>query len=378
MKYLDEFRDKRLAKGLVDKICSLSGEGQAGTPAPTFMEVCGTHTVAILRSGIKELLKGRVNMLSGPGCPVCVTATSDLDKTIALTKIDQVILTTFGDMLKVPGSFSSLQKERAEGYDIRIVYSCLDALKIAEENLDKTIIFLAIGFETTAPTIASSIISAHKEGLNNFFILSVHKLIPPAMKALLDMGEVNLDGFICPGHVSAIIGSLPYQFIAQDYKIPCVITGFEPLDVLQAMYMLLMQKKKGESKVEIQYSRGVPQQGNPKAMELMDEVFEVCDARWRGLGIIGSSGLKLKERYERFDAEKNFNIQVEESKEHPECRCGEILRGIIEPAQCKLFAKICTPEYPVGPCMVSSEGTCAAYYKWGQTPLVGSDPLGGV
>jgi len=358
VRYLDEYRDPRLADGLVSRIKTF-------TPKKlNFMEVCGTHTVTILRSGIKELLRDEINLISGPGCPVCVTSSHDLDRAIAISRIDGVILATFGDMLRVPGTSSSLEQERADGRDIRVVYSAMDAVKLAACRPDRTVVFLAIGFETTAPTIASCVMEASNIGLKNFFILTLHKLIPPAMKALLDIGEVNLDGFLCPGHVSAVIGSIPYQFITNDYGVPCVITGFEPLDVLQGIYMLLVQRSRGESRVDIQYSRGVPVQGNPTALRLMSEVFEVCDTDWRGLGVIRASGLKLRKDYSAFDAEDRFNIQVPESHEPPGCICGDVLRGVKDPPQCILFGTRCTPEDPVGPCMVSSEGTCAAYYKY--------------
>lgn len=358
MRYLDEFRDPRLATGIVSRIKAITSEKF------NFMEVCGTHTVTILRSGIKGLLGDQINLISGPGCPVCVTSAYDLDRAIAVSRVDRVILATFGDMIRVPGTSSSLERERADGRDIRIVYSPMDAVKLASDRSGRVVVFLAIGFETTAPTIASSVMEASRMGLKNFFILGLHKLIPPAMKALLDAGEVNLDGFLCPGHVSAIIGSIPYQFIANDYRVPCVITGFEPLDVLQGIYMLLVQKSQGKSRVDIQYSRGVPKEGNPTALKLLDEVFEVCPASWRGLGVIPLSGLKLRKDYNAFDVENKFNIQVGESHEPPGCSCGDILRGIKDPPQCILFGTRCTPEEPVGPCMVSSEGTCAAYYKY--------------
>jgi len=356
VKYLDEFRDSKLADGLVKKIRAMSRQKYS------FMEVCGTHTFTILRSGIKDLLRDEINLISGPGCPVCVTSTQDVDKAIGITRMEEVILATFGDMLKVPGSSSSLQKEKAEGRDIRVVYSSLDALKIAGENPRKKVVLLAIGFETTAPTIASAILTAINTGLSNFFILSLHKLIPPAMKALLDMGEIKLHGFICPGHVSTIIGSTPFQFIAKDYGIPCVITGFEPLDVLQAIFILLSQKKENKSQVMIQYKRAVPRQGNPVALDLMNEVFQKCDSRWRGLGTIPGSGLGLRDKYKRFDGEDLFDIPEAEVKDPPGCICGEILRGIKEPVDCELFGTSCHPYNPIGPCMVSSEGSCAAHY----------------
>jgi hydrogenase expression/formation protein HypD len=358
LKYLNEFRDRRLAEAVVSRIAEIS------LGRLTLMEVCGTHTVSILRSGIKELLSDETNLISGPGCPVCVTSSQDLDKAIAMARLQDVIVASFGDMMKVPGTSSSLQKERADGRDIRVVYSAMDSLKIANANLDKKVVLLAIGFETTAPTIAASILEAWKQGLENFLILCVHKLIPPAMKALLDMGEINIDGFICPGHVSSIIGSKPYQFIAEEYRIPCVITGFEPLDVLQAIYMLILQRREGRSGVEIQYSRAVPEEGNPTAFKLLDEVFEICDAQWRGLGILPKSGLKLRGKYQAFDALENLQLQVEESHEPQGCICAEILRGIKGPFECRLFGGRCNPENPIGPCMVSSEGTCAAYYTY--------------
>jgi len=360
VRFLDEFRDSRLAQALADKIQTLNSKKL------NFMEVCGTHTVTIIKSGIKELLKDKINLISGPGCPVCVTSTQDVDKAISIAKMDGVILATFGDMLKVPGRLSSLEKERAKGSDIRVIYSSLDAVDIARKNPHKKVILLAIGFETTAPTIAFSVSLALRMQLSNFFILCLHKLIPPAMKALLDMGEVNLHGFICPGHVSTIIGSNPYRFITQDYRIPCVITGFEPTDVLQAILMLLSQEKDGESQVMIQYKRGVSEEGNPVALDLMDEVFERCDANWRGIGIIPGSGLGLTHKYKKFDVDDFFDILEGEDYEHPDCICGQILRGIKEPSDCKLFGRSCHPDHPIGPCMVSLEGSCAAYYYYGR------------
>jgi hydrogenase expression/formation protein HypD len=304
-------------------------------------------------------------MLSGPGCPVCVTDNADLDKAIALAQIPGVILTTFGDMLKIPASRSSLQEVRAEGADVRIVYSTMDALQIARENPTKSMVFLGIGFETTAPTTAASVLQAEQEGINNYYVLSLHKLCPPVIKALLDSGEVKLNGLICPGHVSAIIGSKPWEFAARDYGIPCVISGFEPLDVLQCVAMLVAQIENGESRVEIAYRRGVRPEGNRRALELMHQVFEACPARWRGIGVVPDSGLKLNWEFERFDAELAFEFDPGPAFEPKGCICGDILRGVKTPQDCKLFAKVCTPENPVGPCMVSSEGSCAAYYLYG-------------
>jgi len=359
VKFVTEFRRSELAEGLIHQI-----QQKSKTPG-RFMEFCGGHTVTIFRYGIRQVLPGTIEMVSGPGCPICVTANADLDKAIALSQIPDVIITTFGDMLKVPGSRSSLQKVKADGADVRMVYSTMDALKIAEDNPAMAIVFLGIGFETTAPTIAASILQAEDKGIRNYYVFSLHKLCPPIIRAILDSGEVKLDGLICPGHVSAIIGSHPWEFIARDYGIPCVVSGFEPLDILQCVDMLVAQVEKGESKVEIAYRRGVRPEGNQQALRLMDEVFEPCPAQWRGIGEVASSGLRLREQYQRFDAELAFDIDPGPTCEPSGCICGDILRGVKEPLDCRLFGKACTPEYPVGPCMVSSEGSCAAYYLYG-------------
>lgn len=358
-KYLEEFRDPALARGIVQRL-----QARQGRPV-NLMEVCGTHSVAIFRHGLRQLLPQGVKMLSGPGCPVCVTPNGDLDWAIALARQPDVILATYGDMLKVPGSYSSLAQAKAEGCQVKVVYSTLDALKLAQSNPGKRVVFLAVGFETTAPTAAASIVEAQRHNIKNYLVFSVHKLIPPAMKALLDSGEVRIDGFLCPGHVSTVIGAQPYEFIARDYGVPCVIAGFEPLDILQAIDGLLRQIDEKRAEVGIQYSRAVRRQGNPTAVELMGKVFRVSDAAWRGLGTIPGSGLKLSPAYADFDAELAFNIEVPPPKEHPGCGCGEVLRGVKEPPQCPLFAKVCRPENPLGPCMVSSEGSCAAWYHYG-------------
>ena len=360
MKYLDEFRTRGPAEALIRKIQARN------TDRPNFMEVCGTHTVAILKSGVKERLRDKINLISGPGCPVCVTSPQDVDKAISIAGMDRAILTTFGDMIRVPGTSSSLEKERAEGKDIRVIYSTLDAIAFARKNPRKNVVLLAVGFETTAPTIAYAVSLAYELKLSNFFILSLNKLVPPAMKALLEMEEVNLHGFICPGHVSTIIGPVPYRFIPRDYGIPCVIAGFEATDILQAILMLLSHEEGVEREVMIQYKRSVTENGNPAALELMDEVFERSDASWRGIGIIPESGLKLKEKYKKFDVEDCFDIPQGADHEPPDCICGRILRGISQPVDCKLFGKRCQPDHPIGPCMVSSEGTCAAYYFYGR------------
>jgi hydrogenase expression/formation protein HypD len=304
-------------------------------------------------------------MLSGPGCPVCVTANHDLDKAIALSRQPDVIVASFGDMLRVPGSYSSLQQAKAEGGDVRVVYSTQDALNIARDNPDKSLVFIGIGFETTAPTTAASIIQAETEGINNYYVLPLHKLCPPVMKAILDLGEVSLNGIICPGHVSTIIGSRPYNFIPETHGIACVVAGFEPLDILLSIDMLVNQVETKQYRVEIAYRRGVKPEGNSPAQKLMDAVFETGDASWRGIGVIPTSGLKLNRKYQRFDAESNFNIDAGPAQEPPGCICGSILRGISTPPDCPLFHADCSPENPVGPCMVSSEGTCATYYHYG-------------
>ncbi len=359
MKFITEFRRSELAKGLISQI-----HRRSKTQA-RFMEFCGGHTVTIFRYGIRQVLPSTIDMVSGPGCPICVTANADLDKAIALSQIQGVIIATFGDMLKVPGSYSSLQEVKANGTDVRMVYSTMDALKIAEKDSNKSVVFLGIGFETTAPTIAASILQAEEKEIRNYYVLSLHKLCPPVIQAILDSGEVKLDGLICPGHVSAIIGSHPWEFIARDYGIPCVISGFEPLDILQCVDMLVAQIENGESKVEIAYRRGVRPEGNQQALKLMEQVFEPCPAQWRGIGEVPNSGLKLRKEYQRFDAELAFDIDPGPTYEPKGCICGDILRGVKTPADCRLFGKACTPQYPVGPCMVSSEGSCSAYYLYG-------------
>ncbi|MFQ6040159.1 MAG: hydrogenase formation protein HypD [Candidatus Poribacteria bacterium] len=365
MKYFDEYRDAAIAEKILANIRATSKREMR------LMEVCGTHTVAIFRSGIRGILPENISLLSGPGCPVCVTSNEDIDKALYIARQKDVILTTFGDMIKVPGSNSSLEKERARGADIRVVYSALDALDIARRHPQRRVVLLGIGFETTSPTIASTILSADKERIENFFVLVSHKLIPPAMKVLLDAEDVGIDAFLCPGHVSAIIGSRPYKFIPRDYGVPCVIAGFEPLDILQSIFMAVQQIERKEreglkpDRAEIEYRRAVRPEGNTTALKTLYEVFEVCDVRWRGLGMVLQSGLRLRERYRQFDAEAVFDVKVSPSGEPKGCLCGEILRGAKLPTDCKLFGTRCTPEEPVGPCMVSSEGTCAAYFKYG-------------
>ncbi len=360
MKFITEFRRSELAKGLISRI-----QRKSKTRA-RLMEFCGGHTVTIFRYGIRQVLPKTLEMVSGPGCPICVTANADLDKAIALAQIPDVIITTFGDMLKIPGSQSSLQDVKADGADVRMVYSTMDALNLAEHNPANSVVFLGIGFETTAPIIAASILQAEARGISNYYILSMHKLCPPVIRAILDSGEVKLHGLICPGHVSAIIGSHPWEFIARDYGISCVISGFEPTDILQCVDMLVAQIESGQSKVEIAYRRGVHPDGNQQALKLMEQVFEPCPALWRGIGEVPNSGLKLRKEFQHFDAELAFDINPGATYEPQGCICGDILRGIKTPLDCTLFGKACTPEYPVGPCMVSSEGSCSAYYLYGE------------
>ena len=359
MKFIDEYRNAELGKGLIDKIRRDSRR------RIRLMEFCGGHTVSIFKHGIRQLLPSTVEMLSGPGCPVCVTANEDLDKVIFLSRLPDVIITTFGDLLRVPSSYSSLQQARAEGNDIRVVYSPLEALDIARENPQRPVIFVGIGFETTAPGIAASILQAEQENLRNYHVLSLHKLTPPVIKALLDSGETKINGIVCPGHVSTIIGSKPYEFIPRDYGIGCVISGFEPLDILLCISMLVEQIESQQPMVEIAYRRAVRPEGNQQALRLMEKVFDTCPAIWRGIGSVPDSGLKLNKEYQNFDAEWVFDIHLEESREPPGCLCGDILRGVKVPLDCKLFKTVCNPGHPVGPCMVSSEGTCAAYYHYG-------------
>jgi hydrogenase expression/formation protein HypD len=328
------------------------------------MEVCGTHTVAIFKHGIRGLLPEGLRLLSGPGCPVCVTSIMDVDKAIALASRKDVILTTFGDMMRVPGGKKNLSEVKAEGADIRIVYSPLDSLKIAQDNAGKMVVFFAAGFETTAPLIAGTISEAERMGIKNFSVFCVHKVVPPALEALMQSDDVMIDGFILPGHVSTIIGSEPYEFIPEKYSRPCVITGFGAEDILSGISMLLKQMDEGRAAVEIQYTSAVVREGNKKAIHFMEEYFESCDSYWRGIGLLPGSGLKIKGKWKHRDAEELFELNVPDCPEPKGCQCGLVLRGIKMPSECPLFAKACTPERPVGACMVSTEGSCAAYYKY--------------
>jgi hydrogenase expression/formation protein HypD len=366
MDWMKTYRDGDLAGKLVAML-----KEEKDLPQVRFMEVCGTHTVSICRHGIRDLLPPEITLTSGPGCPVCVTATADIDSFIKAAELEGAIITTFGDLLRVPGSRSTLQDARAAGADIRTVYSSLDGLEIARQNPGRQIIFLGVGFETTTPTVAAAILTAEQEGLQNFSVISSNKVMPPALDALLDDPDIQIDGLICPGHVSIMIGADAYQPFVDKYKIPCVIAGFEPVDVLKSVVMLTAQVKNGVPKVEIAYARAVKKEGNRQAMDIMYKVFEPVDALWRGLTTIPGSGLEIRREYDNFNARKRFDIEVSDARDPAGCACGDVLKSIKMPADCKLFGKACLPEHPVGPCMVSGEGACGAYFKY-QNRLTGS------
>jgi len=357
MKFIDEYRNKEIVFKLVKQIKEISKK------EISLMEVCGGHTMSIQKFGIPSLLPKNIKLLSGPGCPVCVTSNKFIDHAIALSKVKDVIITSFGDLIRVPGSSSSLEKEKAKGADIRIVLSSLDALEIAKNNKVKKIVFLGIGFETTAPTSAATILEADKQNINNFFLLSSHKTMPPAMTALIDEG-VKIDGYICPGHVTTITGTEMYKQVVEKYKLACVVSGFEPVDILQSIYMLVKQIENNTFKVENAYKRAVKSEGNVLAQNIMNKVFEPQNDWWRGLGILENSGLAIRKKYKMFDAAQSFNVKIEETIEVKGCICGEILKGLKTPKECKLYSKVCNPVNPVGTCMVSSEGACHAYFKY--------------
>jgi hydrogenase expression/formation protein HypD len=363
MKFQDEFRDRQLVSIMVDNIRRMAR--QLKQPV-NFMEVCGTHTMSIYQYGIRSLLPDSVRLVSGPGCPVCVTPVGYVDSALACAADSNNIVATFGDMLRVPGSQSSLMEQRALGADVRIVYSPLDAVVLARNNPDRRVVFLGVGFETTAPAVAASILESARQGLSNYCVLASHKTMPVPMELLTADPELALSGYLCPAHVSTIIGGNAYIPLAEKYHIPCVVTGFEPADVMQGIEMLLAQVLSGKSRVEIQYQRAVSWEGNPKALTILKRVFSPCDAVWRGLGILPGSGLCIRPELSVFDAEKVLNLPGVEGLENPACRCGDVLKGKLSPFDCPLFAGSCTPEAPVGACMVSSEGTCAAAYKYGR------------
>ena len=358
MEYIDEYRNPERIGQLVTQIRRISRK------PVTLMEVCGTHTVTVFRNGIREILPDHIKLISGPGCPVCVTPIEGIDQAVGLAQRREVTIATFGDMIRVPGSETSLLKQRGEGADVRVVYSAYDALGLAQENQDRQVVFLGVGFETTSPTVAAVIQRARRNRIGNFTVLSMHKVLPPALETLVQSQELGIDGLICPGHVSTIIGSQPYGPLADRFHVPCVVAGFEPVDVLQATVLLVRQIERGEAKVEIQYRRAVSPEGNLRAREVLKEVFEPCDSVWRGFGRLPGSGLKIKASYDAFDVGLRYEIPPGKAKEPEGCRCGDILRRLSRPLDCSLFRKVCTPENPVGACMVSSEGTCSAYYKY--------------
>lgn len=358
MTHAEAYRDPVIAKSLVRQIHTASK-----TPV-RLMEVCGTHTVAIFRHGIRALLPETIRLLSGPGCPVCVTAQADIDAFVALAQRRDATVATFGDLMRVPGSGSSLQKERAEGADVRVVYSPMDAVQMARNHPERQVVFLGVGFETTTPTIAAAILTARKLKLDNFSVYAAHKTVPTALNALMDNPDICIDGFILPGHVSVIIGTGAYQPFFDHYQIPSVVAGFEPVDVLRSIFALVEMIEAQAPALTNAYPRVVTHEGNVQAREIMATVFEPSDAPWRGLGVIPGSGLAIREAWAAFDAVKRFNLTVAEVPEPPGCACGEILSGTKTPEACALFGKRCTPMQPVGPCMVSTEGTCAAYYRY--------------
>lgn len=357
MIFVDEYREP----GLVH---SLSRQIHAESRRPVaLMEVCGSHTMAIQRFGIRSLLPDHIRLISGPGCPVCVTEIGYIDHACAIAAKPEVIVTTFGDLVRVPGSQSSLEQQRSMGADIRVVQSSLDALHLARDNPERKVVFLGIGFETTAPTTAAAIAQAARDSVENFFVLSAHKVMKPAMMALVT-GGIRLDGYVCPGHVSIVTGAAMYEEIVAECGVGCVISGFEPVDILLAILMLVQQAERGEHAVENAYKRAVTWDGSRPAQRLLEEVFAPRDAVWRGLGSIPASGLGLASEYSRFDAERVFSVQLPAAEEPAGCRCGDVLKGRCDPIDCPLFGAPCTPENPVGACMVSSEGTCAAHYRY--------------
>jgi hydrogenase expression/formation protein HypD len=354
----DNFKDPQLCKSLLERIhAELDGELR-------FMEVCGTHTVSIFRSGVRSLLSDKVVHLSGPGCPVCVTHDSEVAAFLELAG-KNAIIATFGDLMRVPGpDKKTLKAAQAEGARVKVVYSPFDALKLAQDNPGDKVVFLGVGFETTAPAIAATVKVAREQGIGNFSVLCFHKLVPPALEALVGDPELKVQAFLLPGHVSAIIGVEPYRFLATRHGLPAVVAGFEPVDILQALHLFVTMQNQGRAEVVNAYTRVVSDAGNPKAVSVMNEVFEPTDALWRGIGLIPGSGLAVREDYASFDAMRVFGMELREVPEIKGCRCGDVLKGKMSPDRCPLFGKACTPASPVGPCMVSTEGSCAAYYKY--------------
>ncbi len=360
----EKLHDRKMCSALLDKLKKSIDE--YGKPI-RFMEVCGTHTVSIFQSGLRSLLPEGLTHLSGPGCPVCVTHDSEVAAFLRLAEKENVILATFGDLIRVPApDGKSLKHAMANGANVQIVYSPMDAVKLAQDNPHKDVIFLGVGFETTAPTIAATILYAQKNSIKNYSVFCCHKLVPPALKVLLDnnINDRYIDAFLLPGHVSLIIGLKPYEFMAEDYRYPAVVGGFEPAEIIHALYLISEQMRQGKALIENAYTRAVSYEGNSTAKNMLAAVFDVCDTNWRGLGEIPQSGLKISKNFEEFDALVKYNETIIPTKPLAGCKCGEVLQGKITPAQCPLFAKVCTPQNPTGPCMVSTEGSCAAWYNY--------------
>jgi hydrogenase expression/formation protein HypD len=362
MRYVDEYRDPAAARRLVERITHLAGDDHF-----KFMEVCGGHTHTIYRHGIEHVLPEEVELVHGPGCPVCVIPMGRVDDAIAIAETPGVIFTSFGDMMRVPGSNGNLLGAKARGADVRFVYSPLDALQIAVENPDRSVVFFAVGFETTAPSTAITLLRAREGRVTNFHVFSNHVTIVPPIKAILESPDLRLDGFLGPGHVSTVVGNRPYRFVPDKYGKPLVTAGFEPLDILQAIAMLLIQIREGRCEVENQYTRVVRDEGNPRALAILAEVFELRPHfEWRGLGFISQSALRLRPEFAPWDAELRYSVPGVRVADPKACQCGEVLKGVIKPWECKVFGTACTPETPIGTCMVSSEGACAAYYNFGR------------
>ena len=363
MRYVDEFRSGDVARRVSERIAGLVEPGRRYK----FMEVCGGHTHAIYKHGIEDLLPPEIELVHGPGCPVCVIPMGRQDDALAIAERPEVIFTTFGDMMRVPSTNGSLLDAKARGADVRMVYSPLDALKVARDNPDRQVVFFAIGFETTAPSTALTLLRARADGIRNFSLFANHVTIIPAIRAILDSPDLRLDGFIGPGHVSTVIGLRPYRFIARDFGRPVVVSGFEPLDVLQGVYLIMRQLAEGRCEVENQYTRVVREEGNPRAMQAIAQTMELRTTfEWRGLGFISQSALKLRDEFADWDAERLFEVPGIRVADPKACQCGEVLKGVIKPWECKVFGTACTPERPIGTCMVSSEGACAAYYNYGR------------
>ena len=367
MKYVDEFRDPAKAQTLINGIRALVAQIDICRSRPLqIMEVCGGHTHTIFRYGIQTMLPEQIELIHGPGCPVCVLPMGRVDDCVAIAETPGVIFTTFGDAMRVPGSRKSLMQAKAEGADVRMVYSPLDALSLARDNPGRQVVFFGLGFETTMPSTALTVLQAEREGIRNFSLFCNHITIVPTIKAILDSPELTLDGFLGPGHVSMVIGTRPYEFIARHYHRPLVVTGFEPLDILQSIWMVLRQIKDGRCEIENQYTRVVPERGNAAGLEAVARVFELREFfEWRGLGSIDHSGVRIREAYSHYDAERKFDVPALRIADPKSCQCGEVLKGVIKPWQCKVFGSACKPETPLGALMVSSEGACAAYYQYG-------------